>query len=156
MACDCGINQVNAKVGRLNALWTFGLVMAILYSPYWWLCFVLLADFYIKGAFHPKFSPINRFWSWILKLVHEKPRPIFAPPKFFANKVGLAFSILISIFLLGGYFTAAEIFTAILGLFAFLEFAYEFCMGCWVYDLYYKLAGSDDRVGAKAQPKINS
>jgi hypothetical protein len=93
----------------------------------------------LKGAFHPKFSPVSRFWSWLLKLIHEKPRPIFAPPKQFANKVGLAFAILIALFITAGSYMLAESFTIILGIFAFLEFAFEFCMGCWVYDLYYKL-----------------
>ena len=141
MACECGINQVNAKVGRLNALWTFALALAILFTPYWWLCFVLLVDFFIKGAFHPKFSPVSRFWGWLLKLINEKPRLIFAPPKLFANKVGLAFAILISISFASGHTAYAVVFTSILGLFAFLEFAFEFCMGCWVYDLYYKVVG---------------
>ncbi len=139
MNCGCADNQVNAKVARLNALWTFALALAIWYTPYWWLCYVLVADFYLKGAFHPKFSPISRFWSWALDLVHEKPKPIFAPPKQFANKVGLAFAITIAILISAKSYTAAEVFTAILGTFAFLEFAFEFCMGCWVFDLYYKM-----------------
>ncbi len=142
MACECGVNQVNAKVGRVNALWTLALALAIWYTPYWWLCFVLLADFFIKGAFHPKYSPFSRLWGYLLNLIHEKPRLIFAPPKLFANKVGLAFSIAITVSLVGGYYTAAEIFTIILGIFAFLEFAFEFCMGCWVYNLYYQIVGS--------------
>lgn len=144
MECSCGENQVNAKVARMNALATFALGLVFLLTPYGWVSYILLADFFIKGAFHPKFSPISRLNGWLLNLVGESPRLIFAPPKLFANKVGLAFAILIAVFYAAGIWSAAETFAIILTIFAFLEFAFEFCMGCWVFDLYYKMAGSPE------------
>lgn len=142
MECNCGSNQVNAKVGRLNALATFVLGLIFLLTPYGWVAYILLADFFIKGAFHPRFSPISRLNGWVLNLIEEKPRLIFAPPKLFANKVGLAFSILIAVFYAAGIWSVAETFAIILTIFAFLEFAFDFCMGCWVFNLYYKIVGS--------------
>jgi hypothetical protein len=140
MECNCSDNQVNAKVARLNALVTFALALIFLVTPYGWVCYLLLVDFFIKGAFHPKFSPVSRLNGWILRIFEEKPRLIFAPPKLFANKVGLAFSIIISIYYASGHSLRAGVFAIILALFAFLEFAFEFCMGCWVYNLYHKVA----------------
>jgi len=144
MQCSCGENQVNAKVARVNALVVFALALIFLLTDLGWASYILLADFFIKGAFHPKYSPISRFNGWILNLIKEKPRPIFAPPKLFANKIGLGFAILIAVFYSAGFWTVAEVFAIILTIFAFLEFAFEFCMGCWVYDLYYKIAPPAD------------
>ncbi len=138
--CKCGENQVNAKVARMNALVVFALSLIFLLTPYGWVIYLLLADFFIKGAFHPKYSPVSRLNGWILDLIEEEPKRIFAPPKLFANKVGLAFAIIISVFYTAGLWVPAEVFAIVLTIFAFLEFAFEFCMGCWVYDLYYKIA----------------
>jgi hypothetical protein len=142
--CGCGLNRVNAKVARLNALITFVFGLIFLLSSNGWISYLLVVDFFIRGAFHPKYSPFSRLNSWFLDLIKEEPKPIFAPPKLFANKAGLAFSILIAVFYSAGYWPVAETFAIILTIFAFLEFAFEFCMGCWVYDLYYSLAGSSD------------
>ena len=142
MDCNCSDNKVNAKVGRLNALVTFALGLVFLVTPYGWVAYILVADFFIKGVFHPKFSPISRLNRWALDLIEEKPRLVFAPPKLFANKVGLAFSILIAIFYTAGIWSATETFAILLTIFAFLEFAFDFCMGCWVFNLYYKIVGS--------------
>jgi hypothetical protein len=144
MECNCGSNQVNAKVARLNALVTFGLAMIFLATSYDWVCLIILADFFIKGVFHPKFSPISRLNGWILNLFDEKPRLIFAPPKLFANKVGLAFAIMISVLYASGHVFSAGVFASVLAIFAFLEWAFEFCMGCWVYELYYKMVPPAD------------
>ena len=136
--CNCPDNQVNAKVARLNALWT--LVLAILFIFVWrWTAYILFLDFFIKAIFHPRYSPISRLNSWFLKVLKIKPKFIFAPPKLFAAKVGFVFSAVIIILYLLDYTLAAQIFAGVLALFAFLEFVFEFCMGCWAYEIIQKL-----------------
>ena len=142
MECSCPENKVNARVARLNALVVFVLGLIYILTPYGWVCYILLVGFFIKAVFHPRYSPISRLNAWLLDLFEEEPRWIFAPPKLFAAKVGLAFAIIISVLYAGGHPRSSDTFAAILTLFAFLEFAFEFCMGCWVYELYYKIAGS--------------
>lgn len=123
--------QVNRKVARLNAVWVFIFSMIFIFIPAWrWIVFVLLVNFFIKGFFGPWYSPISQVNKAILKALKVEPEMIFAPPKIFAAKVGFVFSLVASILYLLNYQTGAIVVIAILSVFAFLELAFLFCMGC--------------------------
>ena len=135
--------QVNRKVARLNAVWVFVFSMIFIFIPSWrWIVFVLLANFFIKGFFGPWYSPISQLNKAILKALKVEPEMIFAPPKIFAAKIGFVFSLVTSILYLLNYQTAAIVVIAILSVFAFLELAFEFCMGCVAHSFFTKTFGN--------------
>ena len=135
--------QVNKKVARLNAVWVFVFSIIFILLPTWrWIVFVLLANFFIKGFFGPWYSPISQINKAILKALRVEPEMIFAPPKIFAAKVGFVFSLVASILYLLNYQVAAVVVISILSLFAFLEFAFAFCMGCAAHNFINKIFGN--------------
>jgi len=135
--------QVNKKVARLNAIWTFVFLMIFILLPAWrWVVFVPLADFLVKGFFGPWYSPISQINKAILKALKVEPEMIFAPPKIFAAKIGFIFSLVASILYLLNYQIAAIVVVSILSFFAFLEFTLAFCVGCSVYNFINKIFGN--------------
>jgi len=134
--CSCGPNQVNARVARANAFFTFAMGLMFIFSPLKWIIYVLLIDFALKVFFGPKASPFTQFNIRLLKWLKIKPKHIFAPPKKFALKVGLIFSAAVLVLYLLDLTMAANIVAGVLTLFAALELFFEFCMGCWVYYLF--------------------
>lgn len=136
--------QVNKKVARLNAVWVFVFSMIFIFLPAWrWIVFVLLVNFFVKGFFGPWYSPISQINKAILKALKVEPEMIFAPPKIFAAKIGFVFSLVASILYLLNYQVAAVVVISTLSLFAFLEFAFAFCMGCVAHDFINKTFGND-------------
>lgn len=134
--CACKPNQVNARVARANAFFTLAMGLIFIFSPFKWIVYVMLADFALKVFFGPKASPFTQFNIRLLRWLKIQPKHIFAPPKKFALKVGLVFSIIILVLYLLDLVATANIFAGILSLFAALELFFEFCMGCWVYYLF--------------------
>lgn len=138
-ACDCSVNQINAKVARFNAFYTLAFALIFIFTPYKWIIYVLVVDFAIKVIFRPKYSPISQLNMRILKLFKVAPEMIFAAPKIFALKIGLTFSLAGMILHLFGLDLAALIVISILAFFAFLEAFFGFCMGCWAHSYYIKI-----------------
>jgi len=134
--CACGPNQVNARVARANAFFTLAMGLLFIFSPWKWIIYVLLGDFALKVFFGPKASPFTQFNIRLMQWLKVEPKHIFAPPKKFALKVGLVFSLTVLVLYLSDLILAANIIAGVLSLFAALELFFEFCMGCWVYYLF--------------------
>ncbi len=143
--CDIPKGQVNRKVARLNALVTLALSIIYILTFQVWIIYVITADFLIKGFIAPKFSPISKINVLILKVLKIKPDPIFAPPKIFASKIGFVFSLTIGILHILDYSTAAVVVVSVLAFFAFLESAFEICVGCWMHSYWLKMCGKCER-----------
>jgi hypothetical protein len=134
--CSCKPNQVNARVARANAFFTLVMALIFIFTPLKWIIYVLLIDFALKVFFGPKASPFTQFNIRLMRWLKIKPKHIFAPPKKFALKVGLIFSLAVLVLYLSDLTLAANIVAGVLSLFAALELFFEFCMGCWVYYLF--------------------
>lgn len=139
MNCACGKDQINAKVARANAFFTLTFGLIFLLTSWKWIVFVMLGDFLIKVFLGPKYSPFSQLNMRIMRWLKVEPKMIFAPPKRFALKVGLVFSILIALSYYTGYWKISIILNVILTIFADLELFFEFCMGCWFYSYWMKL-----------------
>ena len=80
----------------------------------------------------PTLSPIGQFVTRVVTpRVHVEPRYSPGPAKRFAQGIGAAFSVPAAVLALAfGLHTVAWILIAVVGLFAVLEAAAGFCMGC--------------------------
>lgn len=106
----------------------------ILYKQFYLLALLLSVDFFLR-AFTPWPSLLSLIARGIKKLFSLNPKPIFAPPKRFAALLGLIFSATITLLLYLGFIKAAYIVGGILIFCAFLESAFNICLGCYVYNL---------------------
>lgn len=138
-SCELPKGQVNQKVARANAFFTLILSLLFIFTNAKWIIYIMVIDFLIKGFIGPKFSPISRINIIILRILKIKPKPIFAPPKIFASKIGFIFSLAIMILFLLGLPIYSIIIISILAFFAFLESTFEICIGCWAHSYWLKL-----------------
>ena len=94
---------------------------------------MLLVDFYIRAFTRLPYSPLSWLAHKFVLAMGTKEILINKAPKIFAARVGLLFTIIITIASLLGFSLLAYIVASTLVLFAFLECGLNFCTGCWVY-----------------------
>ena len=99
----------------------------------------LALDFGLRAFSLPRFSPLGRLASLILRALKVAPRSVDAGPKRFAARVGLLFSL--SLLLTAGQ-APRGLHLGIAGvllLCAVLESAVGFCVGCALWTAWYVL-----------------
>ncbi len=94
---------------------------------------MLVVDFYIRAFTRLPYSPLSWLAHKFVLAMGTKAILINKAPKVFAARVGLLFTIIITISSLLGFSLLAYILASTLVLFAFLECGLNFCTGCWVY-----------------------
>ena len=127
---------VSAPVVRITAVQVFLLSLLTLSLRTPWLALIPAADFALRSLILPRLSPfafVSR--RLIVPVFHLKGRAISYPPKRFAALVGLSLSGLGFVFGLTGLIIPFYICFSVLGLFSFLEAAFDFCAGCKIYVL---------------------
>jgi len=94
----------------------------------------LALDFGIR-AFTMQHSLLSLIAKSIAGIFRLKPKPVFAAPKKFAALLGFIFSTTIFALVHFHLFTEAYIVGGILIFCAFLESAFNICIGCYIYNL---------------------
>lgn len=100
---------------------------------------ILAIDFSLRSFGLKQFSPL-RFIGDKLNdvLFNSSKKPIFAPPKMFAAKIGLLFCVAIIVFFLAELFNISFILAIILTAFALLESLANICVACYMYSFIHK------------------
>jgi hypothetical protein len=93
---------------------------------------LLALGFVLRVCWGPRFSPLARAAMWLAPRFWEV-RPVAGPPKRFAQGVGAVFSLGAALCFALGLAPLSWALLAVLAVFASLEAALAFCMGCWVY-----------------------
>jgi Domain of unknown function (DUF4395) len=99
------------------------------------LLFVLVYGFAARVAYGPRFSPLARLVTQVIRprLTSIATREVPGPPKRFAQGIGFAFSATaLALTLSGATKAALLVIVALLGA-ASLEAFAGFCAGCWAY-----------------------
>ncbi|MES2520155.1 MAG: DUF4395 domain-containing protein [Bacteroidota bacterium] len=93
---------------------------------------LLVLDFGLRSFDLGKYSPLATLSDAIINYFKLPAKPIFYPPKRFATRIGLVFSLTI----LALHLTSinAQFIVGILVLFAALESLAGICAGCYVYN----------------------
>ena len=92
----------------------------------------LVVDFALRSFDLGKYSPLALLSDWLVQTFKLPIKPVYLPPKRFAARIGLAFSIAFLILCLSGLNTL--VISGILAFFAALESFFGICAGCYVYD----------------------
>lgn len=94
---------------------------------------LLIVDFFIRAFSRLPYSPLSWLAHKLVMVIGTKPVLIDKAPKIFAARIGLLFTVIITVASFLGFGLLANIMGATLVLFAFLECGLNFCTGCWVY-----------------------
>lgn len=92
----------------------------------------LIFDFGLRSFDLGGYSPFARIADALVRVLNIGVKPIFYPPKRFAARVGLGFSLAILLLQAGGM--SAVFLSGVLCFFAALESLAGICAGCYVYN----------------------
>ena len=130
---------VNENTVRIIAFFVAVLAIVFLLSGNIIPVIFLAIDFTARGFGFKQLS--------LLRIVSDKlndtlfngaKKPIFAPPKLFAAKIGLLFCVAVIIFFFAGLNTISKILAVVLTAFALLESAGNICVACYMYSFMHR------------------
>ncbi|MDZ4169769.1 MAG: DUF4395 family protein [Coriobacteriia bacterium] len=135
--CPLGGEMIDESSARINATLTCALLLVAALTPYRWVLVYLVVDFALKVfagfARSPNCMAAGSLASWLrLKrtMADSAPKRLAASIALFMSSLGL---------LAASAFPAyPQVYYAVVGVFfffAFLEAAFGFCMGCWIFAL---------------------
>ena len=121
----------NESKVRLIALLVFISSLLYLYRYLLFIPILLVVDFFLRSFDFGKYSPYAIISDKLIKAFKLPVKPVYLPPKRFAARIGLLFSITMLTLQLSGISTVAV--TGVLVFFAALESFLSICAGCYVY-----------------------
>lgn len=100
---------------------------------------ILVVDFAVRGFGLRQYS-LLRFVAGKINngLFNGSSKPVFAPPKTFAARIGLLFSAAIVILHVTGWLLTAGVLASVLISFALLESIGNICVACYLYSFMHK------------------
>ncbi len=124
-------SQVDENKVRVTAFGVLLLTIALLFTQWQPLAWFLSLDFALRSFNFGKYSPLGIVSGQITQLLKWEVKPIFYPPKRFAARIGLLFSLVLAGLLL----VQLNIWAVggVLAFFAGLESLLGICAGCYVY-----------------------
>ena len=126
--------KVSEPVVRSTALEVsiIAVLTIIFASP--WPALLLVLDFGTRAFVTPKASPLAMISRtvWVPAFRLQGPM-IFYTPKKFAARIGFVLSAAAALFLFLNLTAAGSILLAMLAVFAFLEGAFGYCVGCRIF-----------------------
>lgn len=132
-SCPISAELVNAKLTRIYSIITFLSISIYLFTPFKEVIFFSASDFIIRIFVGVKYSPICNLIKLSLKIGNVPSHMVNAGPKRFAAKIGLIFTVLMSI----SYILNLYYFSIILAVISFtavgLEAIIGFCVACYIY-----------------------
>ncbi|WP_345988846.1 DUF4395 domain-containing protein [Sulfurimonas sp. HSL1-2] len=138
-ACPVALVKIDENQVRLQAMLVVLSAAAFLGSGSSWLLALLVYDFAIRVLGRPKGSPFFLVSRQIIKRFAMTAKPVDAGPKKFAAKIGLLLAVVAMVLAVVDYGMGAVWLMGMMGLFALLEAACGFCVGCKVYTLFLPL-----------------
>ncbi|SHF41808.1 protein of unknown function [Mariniphaga anaerophila] len=133
LICPISNEMVNERLTRLNALLTILVITAGFVFNSMLFPLFLLADFFIRAFANSRYSPLSIASAGLVQLMNLSKKPIDKAPKVFAARLGFIMTLAIAILFILKLHTVAMVVAGVLVLFATLEFAFSFCVGCIIY-----------------------
>ena len=131
-------NPVNEKVARVVASGVAVLALVTLVTGWLWLLVVLAVGFAARVVNGPRFSLLGRAAVRLAPRLGP-PRFVPGPPKRFAQAIGLLVTTVAAVAGLGLRTDGVAMgLTVLLLVFATLEAVFNFCTGCWLFNVLMK------------------
>ena len=128
------IAPVCANAYRLQALLTFLVSLAYLFTPYRWLAFVLVAGGLLRGFVSPHRCPSYRLFA-ALTAKFGLTRKVNAGAKMFADRIAATAAAVMALSWVFDW-GIGHVPAAVLLVFSFIDLSTGFCAACWAYALW--------------------
>jgi hypothetical protein len=129
-------NPVNEKAARVVAGVVAVASAITLLSGWYWLLVPIAYGFVARVLTGPTLSPLGRFAMRFAAPRLGAPTYVPGPPKRFAQGIGAVCTVAAAVFALAlGWDAAADVLLATMVVFATLEAAFAFCVGCRIFGL---------------------
>ncbi len=132
-SCPISTRRVDSNMVRVISFQVLLFSLILLITQESVFALILFFDFFIRAIRKPEFSPFQIVSQFVLTGWGIAPKLCDESPKRFALYLGLITSLFLAVFYLGGFTTIATVITGILLICAFLETAFDFCIGCKIY-----------------------
>ncbi|MDM5272756.1 DUF4395 domain-containing protein [Sulfurovum sp. zt1-1] len=132
-SCPISIHRIDAHFVRFVAFEVLIIGLFLLMTEHLFFSFLLLFDFLIRTLKINKLSPFANIARFIIHRLDMQPKFCDEAPKRFSLYLGLAIVGFLTFFLIFGYTEIATILVIALLTCAFLEAAFDYCVGCKVY-----------------------
>lgn len=142
MSESCPTNTVDERAARVVAGIVTALAIVSSWTPATWLIALLAIDFAIRAWIGRRYSPLRWVAKRITGVLGWSPKPVYAPPKQFAARIGSVLTAAATVAHLAGIHALGVGLTGALVVAASLEAAAGFCIACWVYPLVFKVRGA--------------
>jgi len=140
MTCPLAGYRIDENSARIVAgLVALGTILGLYFagSAARWIFPLLALDFATRALSRPRWSFLGRYAGWLLRSLKISPRLVDAGPKRFAARVGLIFTLALTVLAFLGLSSAVRTVGAILLLCALLESLAGFCVGCQLWSAWY-------------------
>jgi uncharacterized membrane protein YccF (DUF307 family) len=131
--CPLSFTKIDTNIARLNTFLASSLVVMYLFYDFVLILFFLAYDFGVKLFAHKKYSLLYRSARGLKKILHLKTALADGGAKRLANYFALLFMILLAS---AHYLQSTRLIVAIASIYlacAFLDIAFNYCIGCKVY-----------------------
>jgi hypothetical protein len=134
-AVDCPVNftPINQNKVRLTAMFVFMLSALYLFVPHWSIAALLVVDFFFRSFGLGRYSFLGGMSSWLIKKLSLPYKPVDSGAKEFAAVVGFVVSDILFITSSLYLYDVGVYIAGVLLCFSFLEVAFNFCAGCYIY-----------------------
>ena len=127
-------NPVNEKAARVVAAGVAVASAVTLATGFYWLLIPIAYGFVARVLTGPTLSPLGQFAVRVAAPRLGAPHHVPGPPKRFAQGIGAVCTVAAAIFALAlQWNTAADVVLAMMVVFATLESAFAFCVGCKIF-----------------------
>lgn len=134
--CPVSKRKTDENTTRIVAVLTVIITVTALLANSYLVLFLLAADFALRSFTKGTGSPLKILSGQIAGMLNIRNKKLTdAAPKKFAALLGMTFSLLTGLFLAVQLPVAAIITASILVFCAFLEGAFGYCVGCFVYSI---------------------
>jgi len=133
--CPISLHRIDAHFVRIVAAQVITIAILLLITQELVFALILLFDFSVRILKFKNLSLFAFIAKFIIEHFHIKARPCDEAPKRFALYLGVGIVALFTLFYAFNFTTLASLLVVILLLCAFLEAAFDYCIGCKLYHL---------------------
>jgi hypothetical protein len=132
-SCPISLDRIDTNFVRIIAIQVISIALLLIFTQEILFALILFFDFLVRILNFKKLSPFAYIAKLVIKYFNITPQLSDEAPKRFALYVGIFIIAMATLFYLFQFNLTASIIITILVICAFLEAAFDYCLGCKIY-----------------------
>jgi len=134
-SCPISFNRIDANLVRIIATEVMIIALLLIFTQELIFALILLFDFSVRSLKLKQLSILALVAHFIIRYFKIKPKLCDEAPKRFALYLGVVIITLVTLLYFFQFNLLATVFASTLLVCAFLEAAFDYCIGCKIYHL---------------------